>query len=134
MIQQNSKFSLCVDRDDCINHIIIKCSKLPQKRDKTRHDWVQKLIQRELSKKLKFDDTTICNMHKTESARKNDIHKILGDFKIQTDQLIPIRWPELVIVYKEKEKFPNSELCRLGKPLRESRKNERKKKRKEINT
>ena len=35
--QQNSKCSLCGDRDETINHIISECSKLAQKEYKTRH-------------------------------------------------------------------------------------------------
>ena len=36
--QQNSKCSLCGDRDETINHIISECSKLAQKEYKNRHD------------------------------------------------------------------------------------------------
>ena len=41
--QQNSKCSLCGDRDEAINHIS-GCSKLAQKEYKARHDWVGKVI------------------------------------------------------------------------------------------
>ena len=50
--QQNSKCSLCGDRDEIINHIISECSKLAQKEYKTRHDWAGKVIHREMSKKF----------------------------------------------------------------------------------
>ena len=36
--QQNSKYRLCGDRDETINHIISECSKLAQKEYKARHD------------------------------------------------------------------------------------------------
>ena len=39
-----SKFRLCGDRDETINHIISECSKLAQKKYKARHDWVGKVI------------------------------------------------------------------------------------------
>ena len=52
--QQNSK---CGDRDESINHRIIKCSKLAQKDYNTCHDGVGKVIQWELRKKLKYDHT-----------------------------------------------------------------------------
>ena len=35
--------------------MISECSKLAQKQYKTTHDWVGKIIHRELCKKLKFD-------------------------------------------------------------------------------
>ena len=50
--QQNSKYRLCVDRDETINHIISKCSKLAQKEFKTRHNWVGNVIHWEMCKKL----------------------------------------------------------------------------------
>ena len=39
------------------NNIISECSKLAQKEYKTRHDRVGKVIQWEMCKKFKFDDT-----------------------------------------------------------------------------
>ena len=53
--QQNSKCRLYGDGDVRMSHIISKCSKLAQKENKTRNDWVGKVIHRELCKKLKFD-------------------------------------------------------------------------------
>ena len=41
-------------------------------------------------------------MHKPESVLVNEIHKILRDFVIQTDTLIPARRPDLVIIDKKK--------------------------------
>ena len=62
-MQQNSKCRLCGDRDDTINHIISECSKLAQKGNKTRHDWVGKVIYWKLGKKLKFDHMNKWCMH-----------------------------------------------------------------------
>ena len=59
------------DRDEAINHIISECSKLAQKKFKTKHDLVGKVIHRELCKKLKFDYTAKWYMHKPESILKN---------------------------------------------------------------
>ena len=36
---QNSKCRLCGKRDETVNHIISKCSKLAQKECKNKHDW-----------------------------------------------------------------------------------------------
>ena len=38
------------DRDETINPIISECSKLAQKEYKTRHDWVGKVIHREMTR------------------------------------------------------------------------------------
>ena len=42
-------------RDETINRIVSKCSKLAKNEYKTRHDWVGKAIYWELCKRLKFD-------------------------------------------------------------------------------
>ena len=55
--QQNSKCSLCGDKNDTINHIISELSKLVQKEYKTRHYWVGKVIYWDMWKKFKFDHT-----------------------------------------------------------------------------
>ena len=41
-------------------------------------------------------------MHKKESVLVNEAHQILRDFEIQTDHLIPIWRPDLLIIDKKK--------------------------------
>ena len=53
--QQNSKYRLCNDRDETINHNINECRKLAQEEFKARHDWVGKVINWEICKKFKID-------------------------------------------------------------------------------
>ena len=81
--------------------IIIVIIIIKQKEYKTRHDLVGKMINWELCKKFKFDNTTKWYMHKPESLLENQSHKILWDFKIQTDHLILTSWPDWVIIYKK---------------------------------
>ena len=100
--QQNSKCRMCGERDETVNHIISECSKLAQREYKTRHDWVGKVIHWELCKKLNFHHATKWYTHKPESVLENDTHKILWDFEIQTDHLIPARRPDLVLINKKK--------------------------------
>ena len=47
-IQENCRCSLCGDRDQTINHMIIEVSKLPQKEYKTRHNLMGKVIHSEI--------------------------------------------------------------------------------------
>ena len=42
-------------------------------------------------------------MHNPESALEDEMHKLLWDFKKQTDHLISTRRPDLMIVNKKKE-------------------------------
>ena len=95
-----------------INHIISECSKLAQKKYKTRHEWWGKVIHWELHKKLKFNHMNKWYIHHPGSVLKNEMHKILWDFKIQTDQLISAKKtrPDYN-EQKEKKNLPNYELC-----------------------
>ena len=101
--QQNSKCTLCGDRDETINHIISESSKLAQKEYKTRHVWVCKVIHREMCKKSKFDHTNKWYMHNPAPVLEKDTHELLRDFDIQTDRLISARRPDLTIINKKKK-------------------------------
>ena len=81
------------------NHII---SKLAQKEYKTRHDWVGKVIDWKLCKKLKFNHMNKWDTYNQKSILDNETHKLLGDFKMHTDYLISARWPDLIIINKTK--------------------------------
>ena len=50
-------------------------------------------------------------MHNPAPVLENDMHKLLWDFNIQTDQLIPARRPDLIIINKKKESLQNCRLC-----------------------
>ena len=112
--QQNSKCRLCGDRHETINHIS-ECSKLAQREYKARHDWVGKVIHWEMCKKFKFDHTNKWYMHNPAPVLENATHKLLWDFNIQTDNLIPARRPDL-IKKKKKENLQNSRFCCPGWP------------------
>ena len=102
--QQNCRYRLCGDRDETINHIISECSKLAQKEYKTRHDWVGKVIHRELCQKLKFDNTNQWYMPNPTFILENETRKLLWDFDIQTDPLISARRPDLIIIINNNNK------------------------------
>ena len=70
-----------------------KATELAQKDYKTGSDWVRKVIYWELCKRLTFDHNTKWYMHKPESVQVNVTDKILWDFEILTDHLIPDRRP-----------------------------------------
>ena len=58
-------------------------------------------------------------MHNPAPVLENDSHKLLWDFNIQTDQLIPARRPDLIIINK-KENLQNCRFCCLGGPQNKS--------------
>ena len=100
--QQNSKCRLCGDRDETINDIISECSKLAQKEYKARHDWVGKVIHWEMCRKFQFDHTNKWYMNNLAPVLQNDSLKLVWNFNIQTDHLIPARRPDLIIINKRK--------------------------------
>ena len=61
-------------------------------------------------------------MHNTAPVLENDSHKLLWDFNIQTDHLIPARRPDLIIINKKKKKeiLQNYRLCCPGGPQNKS--------------
>ena len=113
--QQNSKCRLYDERDETMNHIVSKCSKLALKEYKARHDWVCKVIHREMCKKFKFEHANKWYMDNPAPVLENDTHKPLWDFDIQTDHLISARRPDLIIL-KKKKKEENLQNCRLCCP------------------
>ena len=46
-------------------------------------------------------------MHKPESVLENETHKILWDFEIKTDHLIPARRPDLVLINRKERELVN---------------------------
>ena len=86
---------------------------------KARHDWVGKVIHLEMCKKLKFDHTKKWYMHNSAPVLENATHKLVWDFNIQTDNLIPARRPDNNNQQKKKKKkkkenLQNSRLCCPG--------------------
>ena len=53
-------------------------------------------------------------MHNAAPVLENDSHKLLWDFNIQMDQLIPARRPDLIIINNKKENLQNCRLCYPG--------------------
>ena len=84
--------------DKTINH------KISAKEYKTRHDWVGKVIHRELLKKFKLHHANKSYFHNPESLLENETNNFLKDFEIQTNHLISDRWPDRVIVNNKKKK------------------------------
>ena len=115
-MQQNSQCRLCGDREETINHIISECNKLTQKEYKTRHDCMGKVIHWELCKKLTFNHMNKWYMHNPESVLNNDTHKLLWDFKTQTDHLISARETKPYNNQQKRENLQDCGLCCPGGP------------------
>ena len=53
-------------------------------------------------------------MHQLESVLKNETHKILWDFEIQTNHLISDRRPDFVLINKRKNNLSSGKFCCFG--------------------
>ena len=54
-------------------------------------------------------------MHKSESVLENKIHKILWDFEMQAEYLIPPRRPNLKLINKKKRTFHQEDFAAMKK-------------------
>ena len=88
--------------DETVNHIISKYSWLAQKEYKSRRHWVGNVIHWELSKTLKFANTTNWYIHEPESVLENESNKILWGIEIQSDHQILARRHRLCVDKQEK--------------------------------
>ena len=53
-------------------------------------------------------------MHNPAPVQENDAHKLLWDFNIQTDHLIPAKRPDLIIINKKKtKKQKQNRICKI---------------------
>ena len=80
--QQKNKCRWCGEKDERVNYMLSGCSQLAQNDYKTRHHWVERVIHRELCKRLKFDYIIKWYKHKADSVLENEMHKILCDFEV----------------------------------------------------
>ena len=73
-----------------------------------------KVIHLEMCKKFKFDHANKWYMQNPAPVLENDTHKLLWDFDIQTDHLIPARRPDLIIINKKKKKKKKKKkICKI---------------------
>ena len=68
---------------------------------KSRHEWVGKVILRELWYRLKFNHINKWYIQKLESVQENETHKVLWDFKMLTDHPISAGSPDLMLIKKK---------------------------------
>ena len=60
-----------------------------------------KVIHWEMCRKFQFDHPNKSYMHNAAPIQEDDLHKLLWDFNIHTDHLIPARRPDLMIINKK---------------------------------
>ena len=88
---------------------------ISKKEYKVRHDYVGNVIHQEMCKEFQFDHTNKWYMHNPAPVQENDTQKLLLDFNIQTNHVIPARRLDPIIINKKK-KLENLQNCRLCSP------------------
>ena len=100
--QGDSLCRVCRKVDESIDDIISGCSKVAQKECKRRHNNLEKKVHWKLARKCNVEAGDKWYEHGPESVLENEDYKMLWDFSIQTDHVIEVWRPDLVIVDKEK--------------------------------
>ena len=67
-----------------------------------------------MCRKFQFDHTNKWYRHNPAPVLEYDSHKLPWDFNIQTDHLIPVRRPDLIIINKKRESAKLSTLLSAG--------------------
>ena len=70
----------------------------------TRHDWVGKVIHRDMNKKFKFDHTNKWYTPNQAPVLENDKYELLWDIDVQTDYLISARKRDRIMMNKKKKR------------------------------
>ena len=93
---------LCGERDETVSHIVAECKMLAQKYYQSwRHDKVAQVIHWQLCHRFKINREDKWYNHIPEPGLESREHKILWDFKIQTDNPIEANKPDIVVFNKE---------------------------------
>ena len=99
--QEQTKYRICSNADETINHIVNECPKLAQREYKRRHDRIGGLIHWEICGANGIHVKSKWYEHQPQSVIENDSCKILRDFTVQTDHFITARRPDMVFIDKE---------------------------------
>ena len=87
--------------DETINHIVSECPKLVQTEYKRGHDWVGRLIHREICRANGIHVRSKWYEHQPEAVIENSSCKTFWDFTVQTDYFITARRPDMILIDKK---------------------------------
>ena len=95
-----SKYRLCKEKEETVDHLISACSKIAQTDYKERHNNVASMLHWNLSKKYNIPAVEKWWEHKVDKVIQKEDVKILWDFKIQTDKHLTHNIPDITVVKK----------------------------------
>ena len=88
----------CNQKDETINHIASECPALAQNQYKKRHDTVARAVHWSLYKKYQMPCSSKWYEHQPQPVTENENAKLLWDYSIRTDRVIPAHRPDLTLV------------------------------------
>ena len=91
---------VCREVDEGIDHLVSGCSKVELKESKRKHENLGKIVHWMLARMCNFEAGEKWYEHEREIVFENEDYKILWDFSIQTDHVIEVWRPDLVVVDK----------------------------------
>ena len=95
-----SKFRKCNQKNKTINHIASECPALAQNQYKKKHDTVAIAVHWNLYKKYLMPCSNKWYEHQPQPVTENENAKLLWDYSIRTDRVIPAHRPDLTLVNK----------------------------------
>ena len=94
----------CNQKDETINLIASECPTLAQNQYKKRHDTVARAVHWNLCKKYQMPSSNKWYEHQPQPVTENENAKLLFDYSISTDRVIPAHRPGLTLVNKTNNK------------------------------
>ena len=88
----------CNQKDETINHIASECPALAQNQYMKRHDTVARAVHWNLCKKYQMPCSNKWYEHQPQPVTENKNAKLLWDYSIRTDRMIPAHRPDLTLV------------------------------------
>ena len=88
---------LCNVKDETMFHILSECTKIAETEYRKRHDGVARLVHWNLCKQYGLNRSGKWYDHKIDTVIENEKAKIVWDMRIQTDQMITARRPDIVV-------------------------------------
>lgn len=95
---------MCKAADETVTHILTACPKLAGKEYMERHNAVAAIIHKNLCQEYKIETAHQDWLHKPDAVTETDEVKVLWDFEIRTDRIIPARRPDIVVLEKKERK------------------------------
>ena len=92
---------LCHSKPETVDHIVSCCPKLSQSEYKRRHDNVAAAVHWCMCRKYLIPCEDRWYQHRADKVAENEDVKLLWDFQVQTDHVIPARRPDILILKKK---------------------------------